>query len=89
MFKIPCSKCGKSTNIFKGLKALQDTDALYKMASNNIQSGNHEDALKYYLRILKILDKTLALPIKDYHVCQQGIRQCALALGNFSIAQKH
>ncbi|XP_011498185.1 PREDICTED: SET and MYND domain-containing protein 4 [Ceratosolen solmsi marchali] len=88
-FIIPCSKCGRNTNIIKGLKALQDTDMLYKMATNNIKSGNHKDALNQYLKILNILDETLALPMKDYHICQQGIRQCMLALGNVYTAPKH
>ncbi|XP_029675383.1 SET and MYND domain-containing protein 4-like [Formica exsecta] len=81
-FMIGCAKCGKSTNILKGLRALQDTDALFKVASTNLEEGRNELALKAYLEILKLLDETLALPIRDYHVCQQGVRLCALALGN-------
>ena len=63
---------------------MQDTDSLYKKASKNLEAGNHEEALKAYLEILKILDDTLALPQKDYHLCQQGVRQCMLAYGNSS-----
>ncbi|KYN03191.1 PREDICTED: SET and MYND domain-containing protein 4-like [Cyphomyrmex costatus] len=81
-FMIGCAKCGKSTNILKGLKALQDTDELFRVASMNLEEGQNEHALKAYLEILKLLDETLVLPIKDYHTCQQGIRLCALALGN-------
>jgi len=79
---IYCTKCNKSTNILKGLKALQDTDALFRVASTNLEEGRNEQALKAYLEILKLLDETLALPIRDYHLCQQGVRLCALALGN-------
>ncbi|XP_031850428.2 protein-lysine N-methyltransferase SMYD4 [Nomia melanderi] len=81
-FIIKCSKCGKNTNILKGLKALQDTDALFKMALKRLNEGNHADALETYLKILKLLDERLALPIKDYHICQQGARLCMLSLGN-------
>ncbi|XP_019885520.2 SET and MYND domain-containing protein 4 isoform X2 [Camponotus floridanus] len=81
-FMIGCAKCGKSTNILKGLRALQDTDALFKVASMNLEEGKNELALKANLDILKLLDETLALPIRDYHICQQGVRLCALALGN-------
>ncbi|KAK0179502.1 hypothetical protein PV327_005248 [Microctonus hyperodae] len=77
-----CNKCSKSTNIMKGLKALQDTEALFKIASAHLEEGENSDALKTYLKILKILDETLALPIKDYHLCQQGIRLTILVLGN-------
>ncbi|KAG7209348.1 hypothetical protein KM043_015449 [Ampulex compressa] len=84
-FMIRCPKCGKSTNILKGLKALQDTDALFKVATQNLQEGQHENALKSYLEILKLLDETLALPIRDYHLCQQGVRLCMLTLGNTTL----
>ncbi|XP_015599275.1 SET and MYND domain-containing protein 4 [Cephus cinctus] len=81
-FMINCSKCTKSTNILKGLKALQDTDALFKIASRNLEEGKHDQALKAYLEILKLLDENLALPIRDYHLCQQGVRLCLLTMGN-------
>lgn len=81
-FMIGCKKCGKNTNILKGLKVLQDTDALFKVASTHLEESRNEQALKAYLEILKLLDETLALPIRDYHICQQGVRLCILALGN-------
>ncbi|XP_008202496.1 SET and MYND domain-containing protein 4 [Nasonia vitripennis] len=87
IFMIPCSKCGNSTNLFKGLKAIQDTDAIYKSARKNLELGHHDDALKSFLEILKILDETLALPMRDYHLCQQGVRQCMLACGNSSFVR--
>lgn len=80
-----CFKCGKSTNILKGLKVLQDTDALFKVASRHLEDGEHEQALKTYLNILTLLDEHLALPIRDYHLCQQGVRLCMLTLGNTAI----
>lgn len=84
-FMIPCDQCGKSTNLFKGLKAMQDTETLHKNAMKNFEAGNHEDALKSFLEILKILDETLALPVRDYHLCQQSIRSCMLAYGNSAL----
>nr|XP_012223994.1 PREDICTED: SET and MYND domain-containing protein 4 [Linepithema humile] len=81
-FMIGCAKCGNSTNILKGLKALQDTDALFKVACTNLEEGRNQQALKAYLEILKLLDETLALPTRDYHICQQGVKLCILALGN-------
>ncbi|XP_076660578.1 protein-lysine N-methyltransferase SMYD4 [Halictus rubicundus] len=81
-FMLKCLKCGNNTNILKGLKALQDTDALFKVASRNLEEANNMGALKAYLKILKLLDETLALPIRDYHICQQGVRLCMLLLGN-------
>ncbi|XP_043467770.1 SET and MYND domain-containing protein 4-like isoform X2 [Leptopilina heterotoma] len=83
-FMVSCFKCGKSTNILKGLKALQDTDSLFRLASHNLEEGDFEQALKYYLKILKLLDSTLSLPIKDFHLCQEGVRLCFLSFGNFS-----
>lgn len=84
-FMVKCIKCNKSTNILRGLKTLQDTDALFRVASMNLEQNQHEQALKAYLEILKLLDETLALPTKDYHICQQGIRLCLLALGNIAV----
>lgn len=81
-FMIACSKCGKSTNILKGLKAMQDTDALHRLAKRSLDENKHTDALKSYLDILRILDENLALPIRDYHICQQDVRKCMLAMGN-------
>ncbi|XP_017766370.1 PREDICTED: SET and MYND domain-containing protein 4-like [Eufriesea mexicana] len=83
-FMIRCPKCNKSTNILKGLKALQDTDEILKVASQYLEEGNHQEALKSYLKVLKLLDETLALPVRDYHLCQQSVRLCMLALGNIS-----
>lgn len=82
---VTCSKCGKSTNILKGLKALQDTDSLFRLASHNLEEAHYDEALKYYLKILKLLDETLSLPLKDYHLCQQGVRLCFLTLGKNSV----
>ncbi|KAK2584344.1 hypothetical protein KPH14_006734 [Odynerus spinipes] len=81
-FILRCPKCGKNTNLLKGLKALQDTDSLFKVASRHLESGQHNQALATYVKILKLLDETLSLPIRDYHLCQQGVRLCMLALGN-------
>ncbi|XP_051162262.1 SET and MYND domain-containing protein 4-like isoform X2 [Leptopilina boulardi] len=83
-FMMSCIKCGKSTNILKGLKALQDTDSLFRLASHNLEQSDYEQALRYYLKILKLLDSILSLPFKDYHLCQQGARICFLSFGNCS-----
>ncbi|KAL2730891.1 SET and MYND domain-containing protein 4-like [Vespula squamosa] len=63
-----------------GLKALQDTDMLFKTASRHLECGEHKQALGAYLKMLILLDETLSLPIRDYHLCQQGVRLCMLAL---------
>ncbi|XP_044596476.1 SET and MYND domain-containing protein 4-like [Cotesia glomerata] len=84
-FMCLCSKCGKSTNIMKSLKALQDTDALFKVASRYLEDGENSEALDTYLKILKIFDETLAHPIKDYYLCQQGVRLIMLSLGNTAV----
>ncbi|XP_015522321.1 SET and MYND domain-containing protein 4 [Neodiprion lecontei] len=83
-FMVTCSKCKKSMNILKGLKAIQDTDSIFKTASRQLESGEHEKALKGYFEILKLLDENLAPPLRDYHLCQQGVRLCLLAIGNTS-----
>lgn len=81
---VVCPKCKKPTNILKGLKAIQDTDAMFRIASRHLEHGEHEKALKGYFDILKLLDENLAPPLRDYHLCQQGVRLCLLAIGNTS-----
>ena len=50
--------------------------------AKNIVKSNPEKALEEFLRILNLLDTTLVLPSKDYHVCQEEIRTCYLLMGN-------
>lgn len=83
-FMIRCYKCGNNTNILKGLKVLQDTEALYTIGEQNLETGKILDALQAFLKILKLLDEILALPISDYHLCQERVRLCLLTLGNFT-----
>lgn len=60
----------------------QDTDAMFRQASKDTDRGQFQAALDLYLEILKLLDSTLVPPFLDYHLCQQAIRKCMLALGN-------
>lgn len=81
-FMIKCTECGESTNILKGLKAIQDTEMLFKTANRLLETGESNKALIKYIEMLLIMDETLAPPFTDYHLCQQGIRRCMLELGN-------
>jgi SET and MYND domain-containing protein 4 len=86
-FIIKCTECGEFTNIMKGLKALQDTDVLFKTAIRLHDSGDTKKALVKYVEMMKILDENLMPPFRDYNVCQQGIRRCFLELGNRAIVK--
>jgi SET and MYND domain-containing protein 4 len=81
-FMIKCTECGESTNIMKGLKALQDTDMIFKTATRLHESGDIQNALSKYVENLDILDQSLAPPFRSYHLTQQGIRRCILEFGN-------
>ncbi|GLG99499.1 SET and MYND domain-containing protein 4 [Gryllus bimaculatus] len=81
-FLVQCPACKQHTNILKGLKALQDTDSLFKTAKNLLAKKDVLNALKTFCDLLTRLDETLAPPFRDYHLCQQGIRRCMLYLGN-------
>ncbi|CAK9796407.1 SET and MYND domain-containing protein 4 [Anthophora plagiata] len=81
-FMIKCPKCDKNTNLFKALKALQDTDVIFKTASRYMNERKYQEALKHFLEILKLLDENLTLPIKDYHIFQESIRLIMLSFGN-------
>lgn len=81
-FMIKCTECGESTNILKGLKAIQDTEMLFKTANRLLETGEGNKAVNKYIEMLLIMDETLAPPFTDYHLCQQGIRRCMLEMGN-------
>ncbi|KAJ1520536.1 hypothetical protein ONE63_003655 [Megalurothrips usitatus] len=80
-FMAQCGVCKQHTNILKGLKALQDTDSLMKIAQSFLSEGNLADALDRFLKILSLLEETLVPPFKDYTLCQDNIRMCLVALG--------
>ncbi|KAE8747181.1 hypothetical protein FOCC_FOCC006179 [Frankliniella occidentalis] len=80
-FMVQCSACKQHTNILKGLKALQDTDSMLKIAQSLLSEGNLTDALDRFLKILSLLEDTLVPPFKDYTLCQDKIRMCMVALG--------
>lgn len=81
-FMIKCTECGESTNIMKGLKSLQDTDMLFKMATKQHEAGDIKGALSKYVENLDLLDKTLVPPFRSFHLTQQGIRRCIIEFGN-------
>lgn len=81
-FMIKCTECGESTNIMKGLKSLQDTDMLFKMATRLHEAGEIKSALSKYVENLDCLDQSLVPPFRSYHLTQQGIRRCIIEFGN-------
>ncbi|XP_063244730.1 SET and MYND domain-containing protein 4 isoform X5 [Bacillus rossius redtenbacheri] len=83
-FLVRCPSCGGHTNIMKGLKTLQDTDAMFRAAGRLLEGGQTTAALVKFLQVLQLLDETLAPPFRDYHLCQQSVRRCMLSLGNLA-----
>lgn len=81
-FMIKCTECGESTNIMRGLKALQDTDMIFKTATRLHEAGDSKNALSKYVENLDILHQNLVPPFRSYHLTQQGIRRCILEFGN-------
>ncbi|PNF41904.1 hypothetical protein B7P43_G15535 [Cryptotermes secundus] len=87
-FMIRCAVCKENTNILRGLKVLQDTDAMFHKATQLMDEGKVRQALDKYTEILGLLDSILAPPFKDFHLCQQAIRHCMLSFGNKSVVSK-
>ncbi|KAL9692280.1 hypothetical protein quinque_015869 [Culex quinquefasciatus] len=81
-FMIKCTDCGEHTNIMKGLKLLQDTETMFKLATKMHSAGEIEAALYKYVEEMNTLDEVLVPPYRDYHLCQQGLRSCMLEYGN-------
>ncbi|XP_055597177.1 SET and MYND domain-containing protein 4 [Uranotaenia lowii] len=84
-FMIQCPECGEHTNIMKGLKSLQDTEMLFKMATKLHANGEYEPALYKYVEMMNIMEEVLVPPYRDFHLCQQGLRACMLEFGNRSV----
>ncbi|XP_045490330.1 SET and MYND domain-containing protein 4 [Pieris rapae] len=85
-FMVKCGLCQQFTNILKGLKALQDTEVMYRLGRAAMEEGKYGEAIKKLIEVLKLYDSTLAPPYKSYYDCVQDLRRCMLSLGNFSIA---
>uniref|UniRef100_A0A8D8RD30 SET and MYND domain-containing protein 4 n=1 Tax=Cacopsylla melanoneura TaxID=428564 RepID=A0A8D8RD30_9HEMI len=83
-FMIKCDLCDKFVNIFKGLKSLQDTESLFRLANNYRDTGDYDKALEKFTELMNLLDENLAPPYKDYLLCQRAIQTCFLNLGNLA-----
>ncbi|VVC29601.1 Tetratricopeptide repeat,Tetratricopeptide repeat-containing domain,Tetratricopeptide-like helical [Cinara cedri] len=79
-----CRVCLKTTNLMATLKVLQDTEKKYKAAKGLMDKHNYKKALKEFMALLSLLHKHLVPPFRDYHLCQQAIRECILSFGNKS-----
>lgn len=78
---VKCNKCNEHCNIFKALKALQDSEVLFRLANSLLDGGKTEQALNKFVEMFVIMDETVAMPFKEFYLCQQGIKQCLLELG--------
>lgn len=81
-FLVNCNECGAATNIFNGLKAMEDIDNMMATAGRLLDNGEVDPALRKYITILQKMHETCVPPFKDYILCQQKIRDCLLEYGN-------
>uniref|UniRef100_A0A146LER3 Protein-lysine N-methyltransferase SMYD4 n=1 Tax=Lygus hesperus TaxID=30085 RepID=A0A146LER3_LYGHE len=81
-FMMQCNKCGRLTNIMKGLKVLQDSESLFLLGESFLQAGEILKALRKFLELQTLLSNTLVPPFRDFYLCQQNVRNCIVALGN-------
>ncbi|XP_047035670.1 SET and MYND domain-containing protein 4 [Helicoverpa zea] len=84
-FMVQCGLCQQYTNILKGLKALQDTEMMYRLGRAAMEGGQYGEAMKKFVEVLKLYDNTLSPPYRSYYDCVQDLRRCMLAMGNYSI----
>ncbi|XP_037955909.1 SET and MYND domain-containing protein 4-like [Teleopsis dalmanni] len=82
-FMVKCVTCGECTNIFKGLKVMQDTEMMTRTAKRLYDTGEYSKALNKYIDLLKIMYEVLAPPFPDFCQCQQSLKDCFLHFGNF------
>lgn len=81
-----CSDCGVATNIFNGLKNMEDIDNMVATAGRLLDKGEVDAALRKFITILEKMHETCVPPFKDYILCQQKIRDCLLEYGNRYVA---
>ncbi|XP_050521268.1 SET and MYND domain-containing protein 4-like [Daktulosphaira vitifoliae] len=81
-FTAKCNICFKSTNLFEDLKVLQKTESLFSEAKICMGNGDYLKALPILSSLLTLFHKHLVQPFKDYHLCQEAVKKCILALGN-------
>lgn len=62
----------------------QDTETKYMAAKQLMDKCYYKKALPEFIALLSLLHKYLVPPFRDYHLCQQAIRQCILSFGNKS-----
>lgn len=60
----------------------KDTENKYLVAKQLMDKHDYEKALSEFIALLSLLHKHMVPPFRDYHLCQQGIRQCMLTFGN-------
>ncbi|XP_025202672.1 SET and MYND domain-containing protein 4 [Melanaphis sacchari] len=81
-FVVHCLVCSKTTKLLPVLKVLQDTENKYSVAKQLMDKHNYKKALAEFMALLSLLHKHMVPPFRDYHLCQQAIRQCMLTFGN-------
>jgi len=60
----------------------KETENKYSVAKRLMDKHNYEKALAEFMALLSLLHKHMVPPFRDYHLCQQAIRQCMLTYGN-------
>lgn len=81
-FMVKCNECGQPTNIFTGLKAMEDIDNWMATAERLLGNGETDAALRKYITILAKMQDVCVPPFRDYVLCQQKIKDCLLEYGN-------
>lgn len=79
---VTCDECGQLTNIFAGLKGMEDIDNMMAAAGRLLDNGETDPALRKYITVLEKMYELCVPPFKDYVLCQQKIKDCLLEFGN-------
>jgi hypothetical protein len=76
------TRCKKPVNILKSLKSIAESETKYKQGVEFISKGQLDIGLGVLLENLFMLESLLIPPFREYHMCQEYIRRCYLAVGN-------
>lgn len=81
-----CTNCHCSYNLTEMRAALEASERLYQEAMDALLlEANAESAVTVLESHLRVLEKLVCRPLKDFNNCQEAIKQCYSIMGNCKV----
>lgn len=80
---VVCAKCECTYNLSQMRATLKDSTDLFQQAMDTLLlKADVDSTLPVFLSHLRLLEKMVCRPWKDYNNCQEAIKQCYNVMGN-------